>query len=266
MTWPLWLVIGLVIIAALITIVYEQWITRFGGYTLIDLPFDEVTLLARVYASYQTDEGTDERLLGWVVAYRDSDYLPPWQLHDRFEEKLSHMASRPTADLDSVADSDTDSVADSDTDSAAASGELSVASGGLAVMSRRWGQVCVTKEPGFNSYLIYHRNRRLLAHAANAWSHSAFHAALMPIEVILRVSLLPLQTMFDFVSHERRVVAGFIPSLPSLSLVEMAKRVCSMLTIVEGYDCVFYRVNKSAASRLKSSTPAVYFEWCQQPL
>jgi hypothetical protein len=221
MTWPVWFVVGLVLIAALVTVAYVVWLSSIAGYTEVKIPNEEFSPLAEVLLC---DERTgEEELIGYVVAYRNAEPQSPWQLDEKLESKV---ASERKGKLE---------------------------------------HMTVIKEPGYNSFRIYHKNKEMLKDAYKAWSNSAFHAIIMPLELLLRASLFPLWTMIDFVSHERRVAAGLV-LFPDVYLSPDAmSQIKASVSVVEAYNTLYTRMTDCGSIRFKkiegtSSRSAMSFE------
>lgn len=207
MTWPLLLVIGLVLIAALISVAYIIWLQSSAGYRELQVANDAVSIIADVYLTdgdatpTASPSGT---LAGHIVVYRDTNLQSPWQLADQLKAKIEPTISDDPA--------------------------------------KKFEAVTVVKDPGYNSFRVYHKNKDLLVYAYKAWTNSVFHALVMPIEILLRASLFPLWTMIDFVSHERRVVAGLVLYPELASRPETVSLIEDCISIVEAYDALYVRM------------------------
>lgn len=221
MVWPYWFVIGLVLLAALVTIAYVIWITSMLGYEELQVPNEVIYPIACIYLP--NAETSTMELGGIVFIYRDNDLQAPWQLEDKVKTKLSPSDWGDSMKLEKLG---------------------------------------ITKEPGYNSFRIYHKNKELMQHAYQTWTSSVFHAMVMPIELFLRVSLFPLWTMIDFVSHERKVAAGLIV-LPNLyNNLAVLECVQSNVSIIEAYNSIYVKYTDAALYKIipyDSSRQPSYF-------
>ena len=101
MTWPFWLVIALVVLAALITFAYVIWIQSRTDYEELKIENDSMIMIATVRLKSDTDK--KEVLGGYLILYRDSNLQAPWQLEDKIEEKLGDaIDSRCTIEMATV--------------------------------------------------------------------------------------------------------------------------------------------------------------------
>ncbi len=209
MTWPYWFVIGLVLLAMIVTISYIAWIRSIAEYVEFHIPNDAIAPIACIYVE---DPVTHTMSMGgYIILYRDANLQAPWQLEDKLSEKLTLVTNGKETNFENVD---------------------------------------VTKEPGYNSYRIYYKNKELLQHAIKSWSSSIFHALVMPIELLLRISLFPLWTMIDFVSHERRLIAGVI-AFPNLR-DRPATLAClkDNISIIEAYNSVYVKFSDSLSYKI----------------
>lgn len=206
-TWPWWFVIGLIVLAALITIAYTIWIKSIAGYTEIQVPNGEVIPVAEVCVNPDADAIIP---IGLIVLHRDNDMQVPWQLNERLSSKVTDM---------------------------------------LAPNETKLLPLTVVKEPGYNSFRIYHKNKDTFLHAYKAWTNSVFHATLMPLEVLLRASLFPLWSMIDLVSHERRVSAAFIPyfSFDGNGVDRFLSELEKSISIVETYGSIYLHLSREGS-------------------
>ncbi|MFA5091210.1 MAG: hypothetical protein WC483_01040 [Candidatus Paceibacterota bacterium] len=197
MTWPIWFVIGLTIIAALSTVVYAIWLNQVAGYVRTNV--DDGRIVPLVMAS--TEENGPIAIL---VVYRSPDPLLHRQLQEKMKERLCHFAA------DAI-------------------------------------PLHTTKEPGYNVFRSFHKNKDQLIHAYSEWRHSFFHACMMPIELILRATVFPLWTMLDLVSHEGRVAAALVfhPDVNEETRRIIEKRV----SVVETYNDIYFKTEDTCAIR-----------------
>lgn len=224
MGWPLWFVLGLVILAACITFAYMIWLQEIAGYVEVGLADTHsenagviVTVRRRSPPHAHDPRALEERddvPVAVIVASQSKEPTPPWVLDEKMAAK---METSP------VVQSTRGSAED--------------------VVSR----VTVVKEPGYNAFIVYHKHIAWLMHASRAWRNSFFHAAMMPVEILLRWSSFPILTMMDMVSHDRRVAACLVvkSGQDATECKRIEEEVKKRVSIIETYDSVYAHVDNS---------------------
>lgn len=104
----------------------------------------------------------------------------------------------------------------------------------------------VSKEPGYNTFRTYHKNKEQFLVAYREWSTSLFHALMAPIEIVLRFTVFPLWTMIDLVSHDHRTAAGilFLPDIGSEERDIVIAAAAKNVSVVETYDELYIKTEE----------------------
>jgi len=206
MRWPLLFVIGLVIIAALISMLYMMWLQSVLDYSALGVEEFELNIVAEIRLDNERSEVGDaangvegaasEGEVAYVVIYREDQPKPAWQLSRQLRSRAKERFP------------------------------------GWIIEEAH-----MSREPGFNAFRIWNKQREWFFAASQEWMGSAFHAFVMPIEILVRFTLFPVWTMIDFISHERCAVAALV--MPSCIHEKLARETFKDLSLVESYYDVY---------------------------
>ena len=103
----------------------------------------------------------------------------------------------------------------------------------------------VNKGPGYNARMSMRKTLSSARSAIYSWVRSPIHLLLMPIELVVRVHYFPIWTVFDLISHVRRISAAILvpPDLPLSDLALDSITNGEELSIVETFKGTYILVS-----------------------
>jgi hypothetical protein len=190
-----WLVIGLIVVATIVSVMYIYLARTRWGYEALDIPVGEVYLIGKIVDPQVPDKPA------LLMAYREEYQQEPWKLQQMLEKKL--LAKYP---------------------------------------DHRIEPVHVTKEPGYNSYRIMLKQKEWAKSTYKNMRTSLFHMLSLPVELILRWMYLPIWTVIDFVSQDRKVAVALVVP-PDLAVPDAKRSEEADISVIESYGQLYFRAN-----------------------
>lgn len=154
-------VVGLVLVAAIISMLYMWYVTTRAGYRRMVLPAETVQPIATLSPTSPTSSapaGTAAEAT--LVVYRSESAISPMELDAKAVDAIH-----------------------------------------AAYPEHYIRPFPVPLEPFYNVFRIWEKQTTWLRNASISWRTSAFQLAIMPIELFLRWTFLPTWMLIDFVDH-----------------------------------------------------------------
>lgn len=207
MTFPFYIVIGLLVAAVLISMAYLFWVEKVWDYQELDVKTGEVSVIGRIVDPLFPDQPA------LLVVYREEYPQEPWKLQQALEKKLKD-----------------------------------------ALPYYQVQPVHVSKEPGYNVHRIWQKQKEWAKNTVRNWRSSLFHVLTFPIDFTLRWIYLPVWTMIDFVSHDRRTVAAvaFPPGVPVERSDCRERADDARISIIESFGKVYFDADPPEYNQPKS--------------
>jgi hypothetical protein len=241
---PTYILVGIVILSALISILYINWsISR--GYSLYPMREGSVITVAHLVLSFSSPldpaissphlisvsllKSPDEATGGMdgestsislpIVLVRSPEYKNPIEL-DIYSRSLIHahfLSSREPHATEVSASAPTETVIPLD----------------------------VPLEPGYNAYRAMEKQVTWYRSASWVWRSSPFHALLIPFELFARWLFISNWIILDFFDHVGKIYAALVvpPSLsPLLPLIMSLKSRRLPISFIESFEGLYLRI------------------------
>jgi hypothetical protein len=199
--WPIWIVVGVVAIAAMISMIYMWWLQNKQGYEPLPIESDKLIPILRIGPDARNGSageiggvgGGDD---GIILVYRSESGLSPVELDSKVIARIH--AEYPDYSIKPLP---------------------------------------IPLEPGYNAFRIGEKQMNWYRGAFGTPPTSIFHVMTIPLELFVRWTFLPTWMLIDFVDHIGKCYAALI--VPTDAIKRGLKYTVPKLNLIEGHDSLY---------------------------